>query len=410
MLNAHQPLPAPTPGRPRIVIVPFAPTPYQVHLAGRLTAELPEAEFAFLYADESPDQNWTIEMPGGVLAAHLATNCPPSGKGSLLDQRKFFHRGKTMIDWVKRSGAGAVVCYGHNDLGRLRLARWCGRNGVPFFLAADSNSLLDRPTGWKRLVKDSYMRAFLGRATGVMVFGRRGAEYFARYGVPATRAFFVPYEPDYSALESVSQADAADACRTFSLDPARRRIVFCGRLLGLKRVDLLIDAFARIAADRPSWDVAIIGDGPERSALQARVPESLKDRFRWLGFVSDARTIGAIYRACDVLALPSDYEAWGLVVNEAMFLGLSVATSNIVGAAAHLVREGEPGEGANGRTFQRGDAGAFARALSDLTDPLLADSFKANSGGILAAYRIEADPVLGMRRALIAAGVLRADR
>ena len=120
MLNADQPLPAPTPGRPRIAIVPFAPTPYQVHLALRLTDELPEAEFVFLYADESPDQGWKIELPPNVLAAHLVTNCPPVGRGSLLGQWKFYRRGGAMIDWVKRIGADAVVCYGHNDLGRLR--------------------------------------------------------------------------------------------------------------------------------------------------------------------------------------------------------------------------------------------------------------------------------------------------
>lgn len=389
-----------------MAVLPFVATPYQLHLARRFAAEIPEAEFAFLYADESPDQGWKLELPPEITAIRFDTGCPPIDKARPGDQLRFFRRGGILRDWLKRNGARALVCYGHNDLGRLRLVRWCGRHGVPYFLAADSNALLDQPSGWKRLVKDAYLRAFLGRAAGVMVFGRRGTEYFERYGVPSSRSFYVPYEPDYARLESVRDTDVEAARRQFDLRPERRRIVYCGRLLGLKRVDVLIDAFARIAGERPEWDVALIGDGPERAALEARVPASLKGRFRWLGFQGDLKTIGAIYRCCDVLTLQSDYEAWGLVVNEAMFCGLAVATSNIVGAAAHLVREGEPEAGANGRIFPRGDAAAMARALMELSDAERIDQFKGNSAAILADYRREADPVRGMRRALASAGVV----
>ena len=44
-----------------------------------------------------------------------------------------------------------------------------------------------------------------------------------------------------------------------------------------------------------------------------------------------------MYRSCDVLVIPSDYEPWALVVNEAAAAGLAIVASNVVGAAAELV-------------------------------------------------------------------------
>ena len=55
----------------------------------------------------------------------------------------------------------------------------------------------------------------------------------------------------------------------FGLKDGRRRIVYSGRLVSYKRVDLLIDAFARMAA--PSDRLTIYGEGPDRSALERRI-------------------------------------------------------------------------------------------------------------------------------------------
>src|SRR5439155_26838233 len=102
--------------------------------------------------------------------------------------------------------------------------------------------------------------------------------------------------------------------RRFGLPAGRRRLVYAGRLAAVKRIDLLVDAFAALAADRPDWDLLVVGDGPLRDALVGRVPPAIRERVMWTGFVDDQATIGALYHACDVLVLPSDLEPWGVVV------------------------------------------------------------------------------------------------
>jgi glycosyltransferase involved in cell wall biosynthesis len=213
--------------------------------------------------------------------------------------------------------------------------------------------------------------------------------------------FFFPYEPDYALVSRVSEESLAAVRERFNLNPGRRRIVYSGRLMPFKRVDLLIDAFAAIAPDRPDWDLLIVGDGPERERLAARLPADLAPRVTWTGFLDDQRAVGAIYRLSDVLVLPSDFEPWAVVINEAAAAGLAIVASDVVGAAAELVRDG-----VNGHVFPPGDVAALETALRDVTAADRIDAMKAASAEVLADWRRRGDPVAGLRRALRWAGVL----
>jgi glycosyltransferase involved in cell wall biosynthesis len=237
----------------------------------------------------------------------------------------------------------------------------------------------------------------------VLPCGSLGRDYFRSYGARDERMFEFPVEPDYAAIEALPPAAVEAARQRWGLKPGRRRIVFSGRLVPAKRPDLLLDAFAAFAgaADRSEWDLVVVGDGPMRDALRATVPAQLAGRVTWTGFVPDAADVSALCRAADVLAIPSDYEPWALVVNEAAAAGLAIVSSDAVGASAELVRDG-----VNGRIFPAGDRAALTAALREVTDPARVDALRAGSAGVLREWRRAADPIAGLRRALAACRVL----
>jgi glycosyltransferase involved in cell wall biosynthesis len=146
----------------------------------------------------------------------------------------------------------------------------------------------------------------------------------------------------------------------------------------------------------------VIGDGRLRPSLERRVPAQVRPRIRWTGFSGEPATVAALYHNADVLVLPSDCEPWAVVINEAVAAGLAIVASDVVGAAAELVRDG-----VNGRIFPAGDAAALAGRLLEVTDPANVDRMKAASAGVLADWRARGDPVQGLRRALVDAGVIR---
>jgi glycosyltransferase involved in cell wall biosynthesis len=219
--------------------------------------------------------------------------------------------------------------------------------------------------------------------------------------VSRDRIHFFTLEPDYSLIQDLPMGKVEEASHRFGLDPHRRRLVFSGRLIPLKRVDLLINAFAAIAGERPQWDLVIVGDGPLRDSLAAAVPDALRTRVIWTGFLGDQEDISAVYRACDVLVLPSEREAWALVINEAAAAGLAIVSSSVPGAAEDLVRDG-----VNGRIFPSGDLGALVDCLLDVTSESRLTAMKAASPVVLDEWRRRADPVDSLRQILRQFGLL----
>jgi glycosyltransferase involved in cell wall biosynthesis len=169
-----------------------------------------------------------------------------------------------------------------------------------------------------------------------------------------------------------------------------------------KRPDLVVDAFNKIADSRPQWDLLILGDGYLRKSLEERIVPALRNRVVFTGFVNDQATVSALYRASDVMVLPSDFEPWALVVNEAAAAGLAIIETDKVGAAAELVRDG-----VNGFIFPASDLAKLTDRLLEVTDDSRIEELKAGSAGVLNEWRRVADPVNGLRQALASCGVLQ---
>ena len=102
--------------------------------------------------------------------------------------------------------------------------------------------------------------------------------------------------------------------------PDRRILLGVGRFTEEKRFDLLIEAFARIATARPLWDLVILGDGPDRSALEHLVKTlGLEERVRLPG---RADNVSTWYRRASVFALTSRFEGFPNVLVEALAHGV----------------------------------------------------------------------------------------
>lgn len=114
------------------------------------------------------------------------------------------------------------------------------------------------------------------------------------------------------------------------------RFSYLGRLVGWKAVDILLDAF-RIVADRcPEARLEILGDGDQRSALAAQASRlGIADRVEFAGWVAAAEAARRL-RASDVFVLPSLRESGGVVLLEAMAVGLPVVTSHWGGPGVHV--------------------------------------------------------------------------
>lgn len=368
-------------GRKRIAIIANAMTPYRIALHRRIAREMPQFKLYSHYTDEQSNSPWELHPPdeiGPVSWTHTTEHVRPAA----------------IERWILRNRPAAVVVNGYGAL-QFTLLNRCHTHGVPTLLWGDSNIRGDRRRGLKAWIKWPWVRWAVRQAKAVLVCGTLGKQYFERYGAKSDQIFFFPYEPDYAQIRNVRDKQIVAVRAKFGWQPNRRRIVYSGRLIGIKRVDLLLSAFAAIAMERPQWDLVIVGDGELRRPLEGSVSPALASRITWTGFVADQGEVSAIYRACDVLAHPPDVEPWALVINEAAAAGLAIVASDVVGAAAELVRDG-----VNGRIFPAGDGIGLRQALLDVTAPDRTDAMKAASAQVLADWQQRGDPVDGLRQAL----------
>ena len=141
----------------------------------------------------------------------------------------------------------------------------------------------------------------------------------------------------------------------------RPRVLFVGRLAPQKGVSTLVAAAGLLK--HPSAQVLLVGDGPERKALEKEAKRiGVGDRFHFVGFVAHERLPAVLVHA-DLLVLPSIYEELGTVLLKAMQAALPIVASNI-GGIPDVIEDG-----VNGLLVSPGEPEALARAI----DRLLAD-------------------------------------
>jgi glycosyltransferase involved in cell wall biosynthesis len=364
---------------------------------------VPELKLLTVVTHENHTDRWRYDPPAEINAILFGPGEESSQQGSVRFARHEWHKGGRIIQWLEARDVRAVVVCGYNDLARIRIIFWCRRKGIPCFISGDANILIDNPRGMKRVVKHLVLQPVLRAATGIFPCGRNGEAFFLRYGARPNRIHLFPYEPDIEEIQLLDASYIGSVREQFGLASHRRRIVFSGRLIELKRVDLLIDAFVKtVASARPEWDLLIIGDGPLRNALESLVPGWLRGRVHWTGFLGNQRQVGALYRASDVFAFPSNREQWALVIPEAAAAGLALVVASTVGSAVEFVHDG-----INGQLFPPDDLPALTRSLLNVTQEGKIEAMKAASHRQLADWRVRNDPVQGLRRALSENRVLK---
>jgi glycosyltransferase involved in cell wall biosynthesis len=146
------------------------------------------------------------------------------------------------------------------------------------------------------------------------------------------------------------------------LDARAPAVLALGRLAQTKGLDALIDAFARVAPERPAWQLWIAGDGAEREALESAARATrVRDRIRFLGWIEGDAKREALARAA-IGALPSRRESFGGALLEMLASGLACVASD-AGGIRDLADAGRAA-----RLVPPGDTDALAAALAALMD------------------------------------------
>jgi sugar transferase (PEP-CTERM/EpsH1 system associated) len=176
--------------------------------------------------------------------------------------------------------------------------------------------------------------------------------------LPAARIEVLHNGVDLAGFAAGDAGRRARARDRLGVSPDQPVVGSVGRLAAVKNYALLLRAFAALAA--PRGVLALVGEGPERAALERLGAElGLGDRLRLLGHRDDVREL---LPGLDVFVLPSLSEGMSNTLLEAMACGVAVVAS-AVGGNAEIVRDGS-----DGLLFDSGDLEGLIGRLRLLTD------------------------------------------
>ncbi len=233
-----------------------------------------------------------------------------------------------------------------------------------YLTTSDNLEMAKESRGLVRMVRNKVFR----KVDGAIFYSEAVRAYYKeRY--PSLRSFVCPNIQKPETLLRYREEFPSvipDLKERYGIAEDERIILYIGRLVHVKGLDLLLAAFA--GANLPG-KLVLVGEGECREALENQAEAlGIKDRVVFTGFLFGAR-LYAWYDMADFFILPSRMEPFGAVVNEALVYGCPVVASDRIGALDFLDEE-------NGIVFNPEDPEDFARAIKSASE-----RFHLASGG-----------------------------
>lgn len=271
--------------------------------------------------------------------------------------------------------------------------------GVPVLVRDEANEISRVRGRVKHLVRTGGRRLVYGAVAGFLAIGTLNRRQYLSEGVEAHRIFHMPYavdNQDWKQRIKAARSRLGHLRRELGLEAGRPVVLMVARLAEQKGHLRLFQAWRELTRTQcaPAPYLILVGDGPLRDQLKAAAHGLPHVRFA--GFRTQSE-LAAFYALADILVLPSLWESWGLVVNEAMNAGCAIVASDRVGSAHDLVQEG-----VNGYRVKP-DPGQLAGCLQRLLqDPVMRRDMGKASLAMVNNWSFDQD-LSGLRAALSAA-------
>jgi glycosyltransferase involved in cell wall biosynthesis len=349
---------------PRVLIVATHPVQYASPQFRRLAAD-PRIDLTVAYlsmhgldAEVDPEfgvaVSWDVPLLDGYRWVNPRNVAPRAGI------RGFFGLiNPNLWSVIQQGRFDVVICYGYRTISAWIAAAACWARRSALVWTTDATSLAPRDgAGWKRAVKGVILPLIFRSGSAAIAPSTRSAQFLRSLGVRPDRVYVTPYVVDNEYFQDrAAVVDVAAVRREIAVPEGATLALFVGKLVPWKRPADLIHAIAHL----DGVHVVLAGEGPDRTSLQVLAKElGLAERVSFLGFKNQSE-LPALYAAADILVLPSEYEAFGLVVNEAFACGTPALVSDACGAAGDLVIDG-----VTGYSFPAGDVEGLADRLARL--------------------------------------------
>ncbi len=263
----------------------------------------------------------------------LARYAAPGVKVSAGGLRSGFDIRRGPLKAVTKTLAAADVIHMHGFTPSVALAVRRAKRPVLF----TEHGLLGLDKKWPSLgaVKQTAKGLFLRREAAVVACVSEWVTEATRrkYRIAQDRLHLVPDGVDFASIRAGRHRD--EVLLDQGIDPSAWVMAVTARFVDFKRIDRLLEAAALLRSGGREWALLMVGSGPLDDALRKHSASlGIAENVRFLGYWDNVWDLVA---AADLIPVPSDYEAFGLVVLEAMALGRPVVAFTDAGGPAEVI-------------------------------------------------------------------------
>ncbi len=312
-----------------VLLVTNIPTPYRIPLFNAVAEAFERSGFNLKVAFAASGyarRNWAIDMDECRFAYEILPSTPfHIGKS---ESASFTYRGLWRV--LRREKPAVTIITGYS-LGTIKL--WVRKIifGEPYVIW--SGAIADASVRTPRL-RVIQRRVLVRAATAFVAYGSRAKQYLESLGAAPERISIGINTVDTKFYRQRALVGSEERRRANGFD-----IVCIGDLSARKRVDLALRAVALVSEVRRDFRLRLIGDGPERAALESMAKDvGISDIVCFEGY-KQKDEVADILAAANCLLFPSGFDVWGLVLVEAMAAGVPCIASDRAGAAEDLIRD-----------------------------------------------------------------------
>lgn len=315
----------------------------------------------FYFNEAFNPHRWWFQEKGKHSKENFGLNLQEGYPQKVLntDKLSLFGRFSLFRKLLKPEKPEAVLIYGYYQPEHWLLRFWCAHYHIPILFVGETFDW--RGSFLRKVVKRLLVSYFFKGVSGFISVGEKTASYYRSWNVDAKKITQARYCTDTAFFvcdKQKSQALRSETRQNLGIPESAFVILFVGRLFNRKRPEDFLKIH-EVLAKKHSVYALVVGQGELKESLQKKYPDA---KVNWLGFKTQKELKG-YYHAADLIVVPSEFETWGLVVNEAFSCGLPAIATETCGVSGELLQPG-----INGETFSVGDISRAIEVIEGLIE------------------------------------------
>lgn len=303
----------------KILILSSFPAPYRVDVFEELTKDFCADVFFERSGDKQRNDKWIVKKDFY----------------KLLDTAAGLSEYKSNTEKENIKKYSLVIIYEYSTKIAMKLMSECIRCSVPYAINCDGAFITNN------FLKDIVKKHYIKNASLYFATGKNARNYFLHYGADENKIFYHNFSTLHS-QDILDQIPAESDKRIYKEQlgiKQRPTVIAVGRLAPVKGFDILLRTWGDMD---DKANLLIIGEGSEKENYESIIKTKNYKNVSLCGFLPFEDTL-SYFLASDIFVLPTLYDPWGLVVNEAMSKGLPVITTDRCVAGNEIVKNGENG-------------------------------------------------------------------